>query len=89
MERVLLKFFCVLDSPQFAYKSDRGTDNAVLTQSKSSLHFLKDTRVLFIDFSAAFNYEARYSPERLADLNIDKLILWIRDFLSCCPKGSV
>lgn len=45
-------------------------------------------RVLFVDFSAAFNsMKLSILLKRLADLNVDKgLILWTRDFLSCRPQ---
>ncbi len=45
-------------------------------------------RVLFIDFSAAFNsVKLSILLKRLAELDISgTLILWIKDFLSCRPQ---
>ena len=42
-------------------------------------------RILFVDFSSAFNsMKVHILLKRLADLGVNKgLILWIRDFLSC------
>ncbi len=100
MERVLVDHLTttvasVLDALQFAYKSDRGTDDAVLTLLDSvskQLALPKGyARVLFVDFSAASNsMKLHILLTRLADLNIDKgLILWIRGFFLAALKGSV
>ena len=76
-----------LDPLQFAYKPHRGTDDAILTVLHNAfLHLDKAgsyVRILFIDFSSAFN---TIQPHRLAlklfhlDLS-PKLILWIVNFL--------
>lgn len=82
----------VLQPLQLAYKSDRDTDDAVLVLSDLVSKRLKLTkgyaRVLFDDFSAAFNSIKLHTIlKRLANLNTDmSLILWIRDFLSCRPQ---
>lgn len=97
MERVLVDMMTsqvtsVLDPLQFAYRSDRGTDDAVLVLldsiSKQVALPKGQARVLFVDFSAAFNsMKLHILLQRLANINIDKgLILWIRDFLSCRPQ---
>lgn len=94
MERVLVDLLTsqvtsVIDPLQFAYRSNRGTDDAVLVLldfiSKQLALPKGYARVLFIDFSAAFNsMKLHILLQRLANINIDNsLILWIRDFLSC------
>lgn len=78
-----------LDPLQFAYKSNRSTDGAMPTLLTQQLTLPKGyVRVLFIDFSAAFNStKVHILLKRLADLNVDEsLILWIRDSLSCRPQ---
>ena len=76
-----------LDPLQFAYKPHRGTDDAILTVLHNAfLHLDKAgsyVRILFIDFSSAFN---TIQPHRLALklLHLDvspKLFLWIVNFL--------
>ena len=59
---------CGLDSLQFAYRSHRGTEDALLTFNELISHYLVKAnnyaRVLMIDFSSAFN-----------TLLLDKLIM--------------
>lgn len=79
----------VLQPRQFAYKSDRDTDDTVLVLSDLVSKQLTVTkgyaRVLFDDYSAAFNSLKLHTLlTQLANLNTDmSFILWIRDFLSC------
>lgn len=97
MERVLASHLTttvatMLDPLQFAYKSDRGTDVAVLTLlntvTKHLMHPKGHARVLLVNFSSAFNsMKTHILLKRLIDLNINtELVLWIRDFLSCRPQ---
>lgn len=80
------------DPFQFAYKSKRGTDDALLTLlntvTKHLTHPKGYARVLFLDFSSAFNsMKTHILLKRLADFNINTgLILWIRQFLFCRPQ---
>ena len=76
-----------LDPFHFAYKSHRGVDDAILTLlHKAFKHLDKPgsfTRVLFFDFSSAFNtIKPHILAEKLLCLNADpKFTLWIVHFL--------
>ena len=79
------------DSHQFAYRANRPTEDAVATALHAALSHLEQgsyARLLFIDFSPAFN---TILPHRL----VDKLsglglphstCLWIKDFLTDCTQ---
>ncbi|KAI4882647.1 hypothetical protein NFI96_005649, partial [Prochilodus magdalenae] len=81
-----------LDPHQFAYRANRSTDDAVSLAIHTALNHLDSTnsyvRMLFIDFSSAFN---TIIPSRLihklSTLGISStLCSWIMDFLSCRPQ---
>uniref|UniRef100_A0A6I8PZ49 Reverse transcriptase domain-containing protein n=1 Tax=Xenopus tropicalis TaxID=8364 RepID=A0A6I8PZ49_XENTR len=81
-----------LDSLQFAYRSNRSTDNAIAIALHTALSHLDQrntyVRMLFIDYSSAFN---TIVPSRLVmklrDLNIgSSLCCWILDFLTNRPQ---
>ena len=89
-----------LDPLQFAYKPHRGTDDAILTILHNAfLHFDKagsNVRILFIDFSSAFNtIQPHLLALKLLHLDVNpKLILWIVNFLlprtqSVCFQNSI
>ncbi len=75
------------DPLQFAYKSNRGTDDAVLTLLYTITKHLTNpkgyARILFVDFNSAFNsMKTHLLLKRLVDLNINQgLVLWIIHFL--------
>ncbi len=81
-----------LDPLQFAYKAKRGTEDASLmlldtvTKQLDSTH--PHTRILFMDFSSAFNtVNTNTLLHCLSDLLVDPaLILWIKDFLKDRPQ---
>ena len=81
-----------LDTFQFAYKPKRGTEDATLmlldtvTKQLDSTH--PQTRILFMDFSSAFNTVNNNTLlHRLSDLQVHPtLILWIKDFLKDRPQ---
>lgn len=80
------------DPLQFAYSEDLGVDDAVLTLSHV-LHSHLDTlkthaRVLFVDFSSAFNtIQPHILMKKLMDMGVNSnLILWIHEFLSNRPQ---
>ncbi|KAK3562006.1 hypothetical protein QTP86_023467, partial [Hemibagrus guttatus] len=81
-----------LDSLQFAYHPNRSTDDAVTTTLHLSLTHLdnKDTyvRMLFIDFSSAFNtIIPQHLIEKLSLLGLNtSLCNWILDFLTGRPQ---
>ena len=76
-----------MDNLQFAYSEGLGVDDAVLTL----LHTLQEhleklgtkARLLFIDFSSAFNtIQPHLLMYKLMNMNVNaKLILWIQSFL--------
>ena len=76
-----------LDPFQFAYKTSSGVEDASLTLLnliKQHLEKAKSyVRILFVDFSSAFNKTEPYVLlKRLIDLHVNSnLVLWIRDFL--------
>ena len=78
----------MLDPLQFAYRSDRGTDDAVLTLLNTVTKHLMHAKGYVRDFSSAFNSMKTFIfLRRLSNVNINKsLILWIRDCLSCCTQ---
>ncbi|KAK3529508.1 hypothetical protein QTP70_031750, partial [Hemibagrus guttatus] len=82
-----------LDPLQFAYHPNRSTDNAITTTLHLSLTHLdnKDTyvRMLFIDFSSAFNtIIPQHLIEKLSFLGLNtSLCNWILDFLTGRPQS--
>lgn len=68
-----------LDPLQFAFKSDRGTDDTVLTLfntvTKHLMYPKAYVRVLFVDFSSAFNsvMKTHILLKTLVDLDV---IIW-------------
>ena len=77
-----------MDNLQFAYSEGLGVDDAVLTVLYT-LHKHLDTlgtkaRLLFVDFSSAFNtIQPHLLMDKLMKMNVNaKLIVWIQSFLS-------
>lgn len=77
------------DPLQFAYQKNRGVDDAVAVLSHTILSHLEKpktyVRVLFIDFSSAFNTVVPHIliNKLYHDMNINpNLLLWIGDFMS-------
>ena len=81
-----------LDPLQFAYKAKRGVEDATLTLFNLISSHLDSpgttVRVLFMDFSSAFNtIQPHVLIKTLLDLGVNSdLILWIRHFLSDRPQ---
>ena len=77
-----------LDLLQFAYKTKRGVEDAVLVFVNNALKHMESPktffRILFIDFSSAFNtIQPHITVEKLLSLSVNKnLIAWILDFLT-------
>ena len=75
-----------LEPFQFAYKASRGVEGASLTLLSLITQHLEKAksyvRILFVDFSGAFNtLEPYVLLKRLIDLHVNSnLVLWIRDF---------
>ena len=89
-----LKFDVVdqLDPFQFAYKASRGVEDGSLTLLNLIAQHLEKAksyvRILFVDFSSAFNTIEQYVfLKRPIDLHVSSnLVLWIRDFLRDRPQ---
>ena len=77
-----------MDNLQFAYSEGLTVDDAVLTLLHT-LHKRLDNlgtkaRLLFVDFSSAFNtIQPHLVMDKLTNMNVNaKLIVWIQSFLS-------
>ncbi|KAI4890846.1 hypothetical protein NFI96_032433 [Prochilodus magdalenae] len=95
-ERLVKTHICstlpaTMDPYQFAYHSNRSTDDAIALTVHSALTHLnrKNTYVrMFIDYSSAFNtiILAKLIP-KLTDMGLNShLCNWILDFLTCRPQ---
>ncbi|KAK7930368.1 hypothetical protein WMY93_006763 [Mugilogobius chulae] len=98
LERLILKHIKArlpadLDPYQFAYRAHRSTEDAIITALHTVLQHLDQkgtyARLLFIDYSSAFN---TIVPSRLIMklLNLglsSSLCMWIRDFLTKRPQA--
>lgn len=77
---------CFLDPFQFAYKSNRSTDDAILAMTHSVNRHLEESssyaRLLFVDFSSAFNsLQPHLLIKRLNDFRVHPLIIkWFYSF---------
>ena len=91
-ERIVLRYLLTFtashsDPFQFAYRPNRGTDDAILTLLHNAFMHLNKTgsfvRILFIDFSSAFNtIQPHLLARKLLDMNVKpSLVLWIVHFL--------
>ena len=75
------------DPLQFAYKRDRGTDDATLTLLHHAFTHLDHkgsfVRILFIDFSSAFKtIQPHMLAHKLTQAGVNaKLVLWVVSFL--------
>ena len=79
-----------LDPMQFAYQNDRNTEDAILTLLELLYSHLERTRfgnsarVMFFDFSSAFNtIQPHLLVKKLLDINVPcGLIQWTLDYLT-------
>ena len=96
-DRILLSHLlapvkAILDPLQFAYRADRGVDDATLTLTQYLYQHLDtighSARVLMIDFSSAFNtIQPHLMMEKLMSMNINPhRVLWVHAFLSRRPQ---
>ncbi len=97
-ERLLKKHIwssipATLDPLQFAYRPNRSTDDAISQVLHSSLTHIDSkngnyVRLLFIDYSSAFNTIVRTKlAVKLSDLGLNtSLCDWIQDFLTGRPQ---
>ena len=92
-ERVLLPFLLqnigdLLDPLQFAYRARRGVEDATLCVLNSLYKHLETpksyARIMFVDFSSAFNtIQPHLLVRKLIDMNVNaSLINWISNFLT-------
>ncbi len=97
MEKIVRKHLLdgvasMLDPLQFAYRARRGVEDASVTLLNLVSKHLEDTqtyaRILFIDFSSAFNtIEPCVLIRRLISMDVNSdLVLWICDFLTDRPQ---
>ncbi len=83
----------LLDPFQFAYRSNRSTDDAIATALHPALTHLDKTdtyvRLLFIDFSSAFNtIIPQQLIHKLVQLGLNtSLCNWLLDFLTGRPQA--
>ena len=93
LERLILKQLKLetkeeVDPLQFAYRQNRGVEDAVLTLMHETLAHINNkgsyARILFVDFSSAFNtVQTHLLIPKLSAMNVSPhLALWIADFLS-------
>ena len=83
-----------LDPMQFAYQKDRNTEDAILTLLELLYAHLERTRfgnsarVMFFDFSSAFNtIQPHLLVKKLLDINVPcGLIRWTLDYLTNRPQ---
>ncbi len=93
MQKIKTSLPNTLDLLQFAYRPNRSTDDAISTTLHLALTHLENkdsyVRMLFIDFSSAFN---TIIPQQLINkLNLlglnNSLCNWILDFLTGRPQS--
>ncbi len=91
MQKIKTSLPNTLDPLQFAYRPNRSTDDAISTTLHLALTHLENkdsyVRMLFIDFSLAFN---TIIPQQLINklnlLGLNSLCNWILDFLTGRPQ---
>ena len=82
-----------LDPHQFAYRANRSTEDAITIALHTALSHLEHlgsyVRMLFLDFSSAFNHIIPdILVQKLSHLGLSTPIcLWIKDFLSDRPQS--
>lgn len=97
-ERIIKRHICGslpnnLDPLQFAYRAKRSTDDAIALATHTALSHLEKgntyVRMLFIDYSSAFNTVIPSKlVSKLTALGLEKSICsWIWDFLSNRPQA--
>ena len=93
LEKIVLKKLLpqvkpYMDNLQFAYSAGLGVDDAVLTLLHTLHNHLDKlgtkARLLFVDFSSAFNtIQPHLLMTKLKNMNVNSnLILWIQNFLT-------
>jgi hypothetical protein len=97
LERLVLRHLQVLvsdflDPLQFAYRSKRNVEDAVLYVLNRMYSHLENAntciRLMFFDFSSAFNtMQSHLLVQKLLRMNVDaQSVLWIFDYLSNRPQ---
>ena len=92
LERIIKKLLLdnvshLLDPLQFAYRPGRGTEDATLTLLQNIYSHLETcnnyVRILFVDFSSAFNtIQPHLLMRKLFDFGVNtNLIRWIKEFM--------
>lgn len=97
-ERLVLKHIktslpSTLDPHQFAYRANRSTDDAITLALHTALNHLEHSgtyvRMLFVDYSSAFNTIIPHIlTSKLSDLGLStQMCHWITDFLTNRPQS--
>lgn len=97
LESIVRKYLCshvshLCDKYQFAYRSNTGVDDAVVTLLNVVCSHLDKasnfTRVLFIDFSSAFNtIKPHILLRKLYHMNVNSSVIrWIYSYLTMRPQ---
>ena len=74
---------------QFAYQANIGVDDAIIYRAYTHLEKpLSTLRVMFFDFSSAFNtIQPPWLAEKLSVMQVDHgLVAWITDYLTSRPQ---
>jgi hypothetical protein len=100
MERIVLQRLLEATRPfqdplQFAYTRNRNTEDAILTVVHAALKHLEKpkafARILFLDFSSAFNtIQPHLLMRKLMDMDVNPMIIrWLCSFLTDRPQRVV
>lgn len=82
-----------LDPHQFAYRPNRSTEDAITIALHTALSHLEHqgsyVRMLFLDFSSAFNHIIpEILVQKLSHLGLSfPICLWVKDFLTDRPQS--
>lgn len=88
LKQLLQEVSPLLDPNQFAYRAERGIEDALLSLINSTHKHLEHAqslvKIVFIDFSSAFNtIQPHLLVRKLLHLGVNpQMILWIYDFLT-------
>uniref|UniRef100_A0A9J7XIF0 Reverse transcriptase domain-containing protein n=1 Tax=Cyprinus carpio carpio TaxID=630221 RepID=A0A9J7XIF0_CYPCA len=88
LKQLLQEVSPLLDPNQFAYRAERGVEDALLSLINSTHEHLEHAqslvKIVFIDFSSAFNtIQPHLLVRKLVHLGVNpQIILWIYDFLT-------
>uniref|UniRef100_A0A671TU97 Reverse transcriptase domain-containing protein n=1 Tax=Sparus aurata TaxID=8175 RepID=A0A671TU97_SPAAU len=88
LKQLLCEVSPLLDPNQFAYRAERGVEDALLTLTNNIYEHLEQAKslvkIVFIGFSSAFNtIQLHLMVKKLVHLGVNpKIVLWMYDFLT-------